>query len=172
MLRRASRYVADARERLARRGRGRLAVAALAALAVGLALSRTSCARHQSSLAELRVALRAVPLPRGAERVEAFEQIGILQGNGNHCDYVVAVRVRTSRSPAEFARHFEGRSIRANFDGAEAVVPLSTWVGGEDESAAELLPAAWLRREPRGRPDFVVYAAWFGQEPGHDWRCH
>lgn len=150
---------------------------ALALTALVLAYRQTSFARHDRTLGAMREALAAVPLPRGAEVVDRFEQLGVLSGNGNHCDYVVALRLSADVDPAALARQLRDRSLRVRDDRGTFEVLVEVWPPERPASASYdpafgLLPERWLVRAPSGRSNPVVYAFWGGDPPAHDIRCH
>ena len=149
----------------------RAAFVGVAMLAAGLAASQTDCARHQRAMGAMRAAFDAAPLPPGVERGETMASMGILSGNGNHCDYLVAVRVRTRLAPAELAARLRAQRLRVHFDSGLAELPL--WVvPGEDDLAREVLPPAWAAPGGAAGTRAVVFAFWGGEAPGSDIRCH
>lgn len=165
--------VAAAGRYFARASGRRAGLVAVLMMAAGLAASQTDCARHQRSVRAMRAALDAAPLPAGVEREETLAAVGLLSGNGNHCDYLVATRVRTRLAPAQLAARLRAQRLRVRFDSGLAELPL--WVSpgtAEDDFARELLPAAWLAPGSAASPRAVVFAFWGGEEPGSDMRCH
>ena len=149
---------------------------ALALAALVLAYRQTSYARHDRTLRAMRDALAAVPLPRGAAVVDRFEQLGVLSGNGNHCDYVVALRLSANVDPLALARQLRNRSLRVRdgegtFEAEVEVWPAETPPDAYDP-ARGLLPERWIERSPSRRPSPVVYAFRGGEPPAHDFRCH
>jgi hypothetical protein len=147
------------------------AFAGLMMLAAGLATSQTDCARHQRAMRAMRAAFDAAPLPPGVAREETVASMGILSGNGNHCDFVVAARVRTRLAPADLAARLRAQRLRVRFDSGLAELPL--WVvPGEDDLAREVLPPAWAIPGAADGGRAVVFAFWGGEAPGSDIRCH
>lgn len=99
---------------------------------------------HDRQMDEWRQLLDDAPLPAGAEVIDRGSEFGLLGGNGNHCDLLAWVELRTDASPAEVAAHFEDVIIR-------------------DAGSVSATPAG---------PGTVRVELFNSIEPGRDIRCH
>jgi hypothetical protein len=130
----------------------------------GVGYGRSDYAANNRALARFARAVRAVPLPPDAIVEDTFTEVGLLQGNGNHCDYFVALRLRAGANATALAAYLRQRALPAPGGGETT---LEVWAPAPpDDELARRLPADWPRAAT------VVYASWFGQDANHDMRCH
>ena len=51
------------------------------------------------------------PLPSGAKILKKNSNIGVLMGNGNHCDFIAYVELETSKSILDIEEHYKNMTI-------------------------------------------------------------
>ncbi|RBQ14032.1 hypothetical protein DP939_42930 [Spongiactinospora rosea] len=114
--------------------------------------------RNDENLARLSERVRMVPLPPRTEhdlRAEARE-VRLLEGNGNHCDYLVHLALVTKLPDAEIARYYEFVTVEgvdgAKLSGTVYVNPSGSWREGFKGVIVEFFDG--------------------GHEAGFDLRCH
>src|SRR5262245_32786829 len=73
-----------------------------------LTLAYGGCLQHDVRLWRMRWRFTAVAHPPGSTRLDSASALGLLSGNGNHCDYFVG-ELRSSKLP--------GRTIEAFYAG-------------------------------------------------------
>jgi hypothetical protein len=94
-------------------------------------------------------ALFDVPLPVGAREIARSREVGVFEGNGNHCDFRATRTLRTDLGESSLQRHFA----------AHAYPPVSA--GGS--------PVLTVDR----RAEVVTITLYDGcYDAGLDWRCH
>jgi hypothetical protein len=114
--------------------------------------------RNDEKLARLQERVSMLPLPPDTEsdlRASASE-VGLLAGNGNHCDYLVHLALVTKLPDAEIARHYQSVTVEG-VDGGELsgtvyVSPSGSWRAGFKSVIVEFFDG--------------------GHEAGFDLRCH
>lgn len=57
------------------------------------------------------------PLPKDTEIVKKESKIGLLQGNGNHCDFEAKLTLKSNNSPEKIVEHYSGMDIFSVFGG-------------------------------------------------------
>ncbi|HQL54922.1 MAG TPA: hypothetical protein PLQ87_09460, partial [Phycisphaerae bacterium] len=62
-------------------------------------------------LARLRSSLSSLPLPAQTTKLASVSRVGLLAGNGNHCDYAVAEMHSTKLGRDEILRHYNQQSV-------------------------------------------------------------
>ena len=53
-----------------------------------------SMREHNARLARIEEELTRLPLLEGTERLDVYSSVGLISGNGNHCDYLSAMVLR------------------------------------------------------------------------------
>ncbi|MGR6915822.1 hypothetical protein ACU635_16390 [[Actinomadura] parvosata] len=113
---------------------------------------------NDGKLAGLEERVRMLELPPGTERdISAAVQgsVGLQAGNGNHCDFLVRMTVRTRLPDAEIAAYYASPKV-------EGVA------GAELSGRAYVSPYGY-----RGGVKSVVVEFFDrGHDPGFDLRCH
>lgn len=131
---------------------------------------------HDLTLRAHEAEFKAMAHPPDTTLVARKSRVGLLAGNGNHCDYFVG-ELRTYSGPQE--------AISAFYDGYRPAGELA-WLGiffFEDgvlpEEAYWDLPqgldslSGWSRRLAHSREDYyIVCTVDVGYPPGFDLRCH
>ncbi|SPL91525.1 unnamed protein product [[Actinomadura] parvosata subsp. kistnae] len=113
---------------------------------------------NDGKLAGLEERVSRLELPPGTERdgsAAVQGSVGLQEGNGNHCDFLVRMTVRTRLPDAEIAAYYASAKV-------------------EGVAGAELSGRAYV--SPYGYRDgfksvVVEFFDW-GQDPGLDLRCH
>ncbi|MFT3711691.1 MAG: hypothetical protein QM817_28980 [Archangium sp.] len=120
------------------------------------------CLPHDLKLVRMKRQFRELPHP--PSRVLAFEaDLGLLEGNGNHCDYFVGELRASKLDAVAMAKAYDGKAD------VEAVnIPSDPWFPS---------PRDRLHLAAKGQmlaPDERLYVvSMFDQEaPGMDFRCH
>lgn len=62
-------------------------------------------------LRQIEAQLAALPFPPQTQRLASKSALGILGGNGNHCDFFVGSLFRSSLAPAAIQQHYAGRAF-------------------------------------------------------------
>lgn len=99
--------------------------------------------------------LVALPLPPGAERIDALSRAGKLVGNGNGMQYLGALLIRSDRSVAEIESFYAG--LESSFGSDITVTPTA------DQAALDQLSMRPLFSDPAAGDRFIV-SAW-GEAP-------
>jgi len=111
--------------------------------------------------------------PGGTVRVSSHQAVGLISGNGNHCNYFVG----------ELRRYTGDPQTIADFYAAQAVPDLGLLFIENGEFPAlgldEVLPyrldvlSAWLDSPAAPRDHlYLVYLLGIDLDPGWDMRCH
>lgn len=147
---------------------------ALVPLVLG-ALCLGPCVPHQLYLVAMERQYRAVVHPPDSRVLAEESDLGLLEGNGNHCDYFVG-ELRVFRQPLAELQAFYGPGGPNHHLEAEAP-HLYLEVHAAAPSAYVFSPrdrlnaAASHATVAPGEALFIVYA--FDQQPpGGDFRCH
>jgi hypothetical protein len=150
------------------------AAAAGFALLLGVLLYlRSDIYEHNQYLAALQRSLAALPLPPGARRIQAYGRVGLLAGNGNHCDYLAAELCATTSDAETVLRHYGEMSIPAP-NGRGTFKIHATILGGSQPPDSDL--ALWPELDTTGAPGelrYAIYVVLIGHhDAGFDPRCH
>ncbi|WP_309895020.1 hypothetical protein [Archangium sp.] len=128
---------------------------------------------HDARLARLEQELTRLPLPEGTERVGVYSRVGLLSGNGNHCDYVSAMLLRGDMERTLLEGFYRQHTVSSP-DG----YPLEIRIGAgglqpAPEYEDDLLADRWMEALPVEGPQArVVYVFDAGLNPEGDPRCH
>lgn len=135
----------------------------LVPLALGAAVL-SPCLPHQLHLLRLEQRFDAIEHPTGSRLVARESALGLLEGNGNHCDYFVGELRLSSSSEAEL-KTFYGSNVE--FEGVDRAEAPRFMDSPHDRL---------LQRAGRTRPaaSELLYVVWLfdQQPPGGDLRCH
>lgn len=63
-------------------------------------------------LSKIKAQLQTLPLPSGTTQVAFNAAVGLLQGNGNHCDYFVGAAYQSQNSAEDIQKHYQGRQFQ------------------------------------------------------------
>jgi hypothetical protein len=97
------------------------------------------------------------PLPPRTRSIATVARVGVLAGNGNHCDFVAALRVESSLPQPELRAHYEALRLDPAISGGAK--------GGG--------PLVVVERTAGGDPDeWSIVATDAGYPAGFDLRCH
>lgn len=140
-------------------------------VAAGLYRS-SSCYRHNRSLAELKARFDDLPHPEGTTGGEVVARLGLINGNGNHCDYFVG-QLRSAVHPREaILRGY----VKTTGDGREVHARFLDEIAPSDPLPLDLRSLASWRLRPAElaeRSAYVVYLFLPGADPAEmDPRCH
>jgi len=73
------------------------------------------CARdsfnNSRNLVKIQQALREIPIPSNTHRFASNSALGLLVGNGNHCDFFAGEIFRSELSPDAILQHYTNRLI-------------------------------------------------------------
>jgi hypothetical protein len=105
---------------------GMTVLATIILLPALLVLGATSAyAANEWRLARFGSQLLEFPLPRSTREVAHVAEVGVLVGNGDHCDFVVTRRLESSLPLDSLKAHFAPLHLRpAIAGGADAGLPL------------------------------------------------
>jgi hypothetical protein len=143
-----------------------LVICAIPAAAVG-----GSMLSHQLKLLDAARYFARVPHPPGTVKVDAYQEIGLLYGNGNHCDIFVG-EMRTYNGDQSAIKNFYQQS---QYD-VGVIFPEN---GDFSETSRFELPYGHTRISEWKIPPgvdlhhlYVVFSAdWSAEDPGFDLRC-
>ncbi|MBL8913016.1 MAG: hypothetical protein JNM17_20140 [Archangium sp.] len=128
---------------------------------VGLCIA--PCVPHQLKLSQHERKYRAIQHP--PSRALAYEaDVGLLEGNGNHCDYFAGELRATKLTFDEVRAAYRGS---ADIDEADPTTPPSYVSSPRDR----LLAFATRAQRAAGERLYVV-SIYDQEEPGFDMRCH
>jgi len=129
--------------------------------------------RFRSSFAEI------AHLP-SSMLLHEFSNAGLLEGNGDHCDYLAAQYRETDQSPEEVLRHYANSRVRrvdpSYETGSGTDVPVHIEfpeIQHSDISPltdASMLAAVQSKRSRKTL--YLVYSIDVGYPPNFDWRCY
>jgi hypothetical protein len=123
--------------------------------------------RHEHALWGLRRTLAGLKHPLGTTRISSASAVGLLSGNGNHCDFV-AYEVRSGALGwGELSRAYEPQPVDAELGlylVRNGAVVQST--GGDPYFDRIGVSTAGLTQ------GYVVGVRWYGQNPEDDIRCY
>lgn len=63
-------------------------------------------------LSQITRQLQALPPPPGTTQLSSNAAVGLLQGNGNHCDYFVGAAYQSQSSAEDIQKHYQGRQFQ------------------------------------------------------------
>ncbi len=128
---------------------------------------------NDRELARLEDKIRELPQPAGTTAVAVRKQVGLLTGNGNHCDFFVGELRSFVGSAEKVQAHYAGQTL-----GDRTKIETIFVSGGEFvETDRSYLPeefrnlADWTERADQGGL-YVVFILDIGQYAGIDPRCH
>src|SRR2546423_80928 len=88
---------------------------ALAVVFVALIISSCGLAMIANNryLHQMETALAAIPPPPQSEHLATRSAVGVLAGNGNHCDFFVGTLFRSDSdsTPEAIGKHYAGRTF-------------------------------------------------------------
>lgn len=119
--------------------------------------------------------LGTVAHPAGTAHVHSRRQVGLLTGNGNHCDYFAGELRTYSGSRAELLAFYSGKELQSPLGRHQAEVQVAFF---EASTRNERLPHAhdepteWGLSPEAADRFYVVYLFDGGHDPGYDLRCH
>ncbi|MFY0574110.1 hypothetical protein ACN28S_06880 [Cystobacter fuscus] len=153
-------------------------VLALVALGAGLAgvcvlPPFRSMREHDERLERIEQALMHLPLPAGLEQLGVYSRVGLLSGNGNHCDYLSAMALRGAAERSVLEEFYRQHTVSSP-DG----YPLEIRIGAGGLQPApgyddDLLADSWMDAfRMEGQQVRVVYVFDGGLNPDGDPRCH
>ncbi len=135
---------------------------------------------HDYALLQFKRSFSRVTHLRSSVLLHEWSQVGLLEGNGNHCDYLAAQFRETDQSPAEVRQHYAPftvpRSDPSYETGFGAEVPVRVeFPDLRTTDLAHLTSAetnAAIHRKRTKKTLYVVYAIDAGYPPDFDFRCH
>ena len=158
----------------------RLLALLLAAAAAAACAPSAEERAHDAKLRGLARWFDSVPHPAGTARVGRVKEVGLLDGNGNHCDYLVGELRTYPGTPEEVARAYGiaplPKAVRGG--GVERLRLAFVDGAGFADETRRLLPARYVRVTDWGAsPDptkrhYVVFAFDPSYDAGSDPRCH
>ena len=142
-------------------------------LACGGAVLRDVWA-HNRRLARYVAEFEEMRHPENTSRISLHKRVGLISGNGNHCDYFVGEMRRFQGEREEIEGFYAGREVAGEpvfvaFVENGEFSELDRWSmpGGLDD------PRDWLDSLADSLEKvYVVYILDVGYEPGFDIRCH
>ncbi|MGD8450271.1 MAG: hypothetical protein PVJ57_00505 [Phycisphaerae bacterium] len=129
--------------------------------------------RHNRFLVALQRSLAALPLPEGTTRLAADSRVGLLAGNGNHCDYIVAEAHATTQTPDQITAHYAHLAI-PNPNGQNSFNVEIAFFRDDEPPDLDVHAALNLRvADHADRTRYVLFIRLIGYEAsGLDPRCH
>lgn len=111
---------------------------------------------HDRTQAARSLTLTSIPLPEKTTKVEQIDEIGQLSGNGDHCDYLTAIMLKTDLLKSEvesyYKNNYKGESTLDFFSVDE---PNNLSVTGPDAIAIHPLKK-WFTEKSESNPTNVV----------------
>lgn len=150
-------------------------VLGLLGLLYGCPLTREPL-RNDWLLWRFRSAFAEMPHPAETTEIGLGSDVGLLMGNGNHCDFFVGVARCFNGDRGSIRRFYKKAVVRNPIDGNAEPVQLAFFTGGS--LPGESVPydfsriESWGRRADKSSTVYVVYVFPSGYEPGWDFRCH
>ena len=136
----------------------RISVGFVGSLAALVAMLLANTVVNQIRLVEFAQRVASAPLPPNTARVAVRKEVGLLTGNGNHCDYVTELTLETELSPETIRAHYESQ----RFDRA---------VPGETDGGITVL-VSQAAAAPSERSWYAVQVIDAPNEAWLDLRCH
>jgi len=129
--------------------------------------------RHDLKLAGMALAWRRISHPPGTTPIADERRVGLLWGNGNHCDYFVG-ELRTYKGGREaILQHYDGKTVDGGY---VRVVFVEDGEFGEMDRWA--MPyglrtlSDWGSTLPDDASLYIAFASDILDDPGFDFRCH
>ncbi|MGC4119002.1 MAG: hypothetical protein QM765_31420 [Myxococcales bacterium] len=132
---------------------------------------------NEVRLGRLERSFAALQDPAGTERIRLESRVGLLSGNGNHCDYFVGELRVTAKPLAEVLAAYVGATVREPMRGEASEVYVGEVKGQEIDDLPmpyELSSVvSWTRGAtiPEGSRLYLV-GFFANEEANGDLRCH
>ena len=136
--------------------------------------------RHNRKLERMKEAFSSLRHPAGTARITLKKKVGLLSGNGNHCDYFVGELRSYSGDTNAVGEWYKGLKVKGP-DGSLYGLDVLFLKDGDftDPDAGWRLPyccdepSEWGYETESWRKDFYIVFCFLGgfEESGGDWRC-
>ena len=128
-------------------------------------------------LHQLERALAEVPTPPDTEQLDTHSGVGILVGNGNHCDFFVGTVFRSSSTSDSIRQHYAGRTFISPITSKQEQFDVTILTNRESLSGLWLpyrfdQPEAWgLSEQTFVTGTVFLVSIMRSYEANNDWRC-
>lgn len=151
----------------------RAAVVVLILTTIVVVYLRSDYHRHNRFLARLRTSLSSLPLPAQTTKLASVSRVGLLAGNGNHCDYAVAEMHSTKLGRDEILRHYNQQSVPNPEGPSRFGVEVAFFDGNSPPTFGLYDPLFSCAEASPGELRYVVGVILIGyHDAGFDPRCH
>lgn len=134
--------------------------------------------RNSYHLYKMESGLRDMPVPARTQQLDFRSAVGLLVGNGNHCDFFVGAIFQSELSVQEITAHYTGRKFTNPKTGTQEEVSLAI-LQSTDDLERMYLPdyldnaRAWgLKTAHFAQGTVYMISIFRSCEPNHDLRCH
>jgi hypothetical protein len=156
------------------------AVIALPLLLLGLLFA--SCVpdyfTNNRQLHQIENALTAIPIPPQTQRLVTRSAVGLLVGNGNHCDFFAGTVFRSSSPPDLVRQHYAGRTFLNPVTGkkeqvdAMIVSNVEAWNSQSLPASYESLQGWDLSPQKLSEGTVFLVSIMRSYKANNDCRCH
>ena len=88
--------------------------------------------KNSSHLYRIVDSVDALPSPPGTRRLAGHSAVGLLVGNGNHCDFFAGVLMKSQQPPEAVLKHYRGKTVYNPVTGTNQDVEVSILTRTED----------------------------------------
>lgn len=134
---------------------------------------------HSVALHRFGKSFQQLSHPDGTKCPAAFSAVGLIEGNGNHCDYLVGEVRETDKPSSEISEYYKTRSVPRTEPSPENDVPVrlefvDDFDRREGANYDHALPEAVAKaKSKRTRKTlYIISALDAGYAPEGDFRCH
>lgn len=133
--------------------------------------------KHDRTLLSLKKSFDLISHPEKTKIVAQFSKLGVLSGNGNHCDYFVGQLRKTNLSPNEIIAWYKKTGKISSDVGRDCDVMIEFYSKGklkeydavpfDYEDLSQLIPHI-----ENNQNYYLIYVFDTGYDAGWDYRCH
>ncbi len=152
------------------------AATALLALLSGPCIHDTIVNDRQ--LSQMKRQLEKIPPPPSAERIASRSAVGLLVGNGNHCDFFVGSLFRTKEPREHVQEHYDRSRFLNPVTGNQEEIDVTVLTNAADLRARWLpdqfsYPEAWgVSASDFQKGTVFLVSIMRSYRPNYDWRTH
>ena len=129
-------------------------------------------------LHQMEIALAIIPVPSQTQLLTSRSAVGLLVGNGNHCDFFAGTLFRSTSTPDWIRQHYAGRTFLNPVTSKQEQIDVTILTNSESLSS-QWLPNRFERIEAWGlSPKTLATGTVFlisimrSYEANNDCRCH
>jgi hypothetical protein len=142
-----------------------------------LAALYPTCLSHDVMAWKFNSAFSQIPHPPGTHAIKIESDMGLILGNGNHCDFVVGQLRSYGTTETEIRNFYRGHTVLNPLNNERVPVEIAFCKNGKWESTDDVAFAAvdkeLLRIANRAKQNtYIVFLYDGGYDPSIDIRCN